>query len=548
MNRSAAEGAEKAIAGLRRLAGGILLLLLLILAGCATITPKPADIRQDGRATLPNDTASGKQLHREDAGGGVAELVELLRNKNLISAEEAGRIINRYKGSADGVKTAAVLTPPAATGAGEAVKIPASLADSLRKDLQEQIKIQVREEVPKEVKKLDLAAAVPEWMKRIRFGGDIRLRYESDRFDKKNADLAKPDAPTQLMNTKIDQDRFKYRVRVGAEVPVNDKVEAVVRLGTGNDSNPIATNSTMGDYMNRDRVYFDLAYLRWRPASILTFEGGRIPNPWFHTDLVWSPNLNLEGFALHVKKEATDLPKPFLTLGAFPLQQYDFSQRGKWLTAGQLGLEMKRKKGISAKIGAAYYNFSNMTGEANDPLNPGLTDWTAPLYQQKGNTLFDIGTGGVVKTALASEFKLFNVTGMLDIGFWDPVHIVLVGDYVKNFGFNRADVARRTGVANPEEWTDGYQVGIAVGYPVVREFGQWKAYLYYKYLGADAVVDAFTDADFHLGGTNARGWILGTDFGLSKNFWFSARWLTANEISGPALAIDVLQLDLNARF
>lgn len=427
-------------------------------------------------------------------------------------------------------------------------KSPATINEELKKDIQEQVKTQVSQEVPREIKKMDLAAAVSDWTRRVRFGGDVRLRYEGDRFDEKNADLAKPDSPTQLMNTKVDADRFKYRVRIGAEVSVNDQVDAVVRLATGNDANPVSTNSTMGDYMNRDRVYFDLAYLKWQPWKFFTFEGGRIPNPWFSTDLVWSPNLNFEGFALNVNKPVTETLTPFLTVGAFPLQQNDFSQRGKWLTAGQLGLEMKRPKGVSAKIGTAYYNFSNITGEANDPANPGLTDWTAPLFQQKGNTLFDIGTGGVIKTALASEFKILNITGNLDIGLWDPVHIVFSGDYVKNLGFDRADVALRTGNPDPEEWTTGYQIGMSVGYPKIQEFGQWKTYLNYKYLGADAVVDAFTDSDFHLGGTNAKGWIFGADLGLSKNFWLGVRWFTANEISGPPLAIDVLQVDLNARF
>ena len=61
-------------------------------------------------------------------------------------------------------------------------------------------------------------------------------------------------------------------------------------------------------------------------------------------------------------------------------------------------------------------------------------------------------------------------------------------------------------------------------------------------------MDAFTDSDFHLGGTNVRGWVMGTDYALSKNSWLTLRWLTADEISGPPLAIDVLQVDITARF
>ena len=71
---------------------------------------------------------------------------------------------------------------------------------------------------------------------------------------------------------------------------------------------------------------------------------------------------------------------------------------------------------------------------------------------------------------------------------------------------------------------------------------------FYKHLESDAVVDGFTDSDFHLGGTNAKGWISGVNFGLGKNTWLTARWLTANEISGPPLSIDVFQFDINARF
>jgi hypothetical protein len=67
------------------------------------------------------------------------------------------------------------------------------------------------------------------------------------------------------------------------------------------------------------------------------------------------------------------------------------------------------------------------------------------------------------------------------------------------------------------------------------------------------VVDAFDDPDFHLGGTNAKGWIFGAELGLMKNVWLTARWLSADQISpfqnstGP-FSVDVFQLDTNASF
>ena len=62
------------------------------------------------------------------------------------------------------------------------------------------------------------------------------------------------------------------------------------------------------------------------------------------------------------------------------------------------------------------------------------------------------------------------------------------------------------------------------------------------------MLDVFTDSDFGLGGTDTEGYILGFDIGVSKNAWLTTKWLSSNEIDGPPLSIDVLQLDLNTRF
>ncbi len=60
--------------------------------------------------------------------------------------------------------------------------------------------------------------------------------------------------------------------------------------------------------------------------------------------------------------------------------------------------------------------------------------------------------------------------------------------------------------------------------------------------------DAFTDSDFHLGGTNAKGYFIGGAFAPYRNVTIGGRWLSANEIVGDPFAIDVLQLDLNVAF
>lgn len=502
------------------------------------------DLLKNRGVISPSDAAAfmvGGFKDRPDRG--LTALVELLKERNVIKQEDAAGFIQRYGG-----KPAA--ERPRLAGSERTKEyleeMTREIAQEIQSDLTEHATIVAQEEVARGLKKeqANFAKAIPEWTNRIRWGGDIRLRYQADRYDKNNAILGKPTDPTTAMNTTMDQDHFKYRVRLGMTAKVNDMVDATFSLATGNETNPVSTNTALGNNFNKDKILIDQAYLRVQPWSWLTFYGGRMPNPWLYTDLVWDPDLNFDGAAMTLRKPYGNGWVPFFTAGAFPIQESDTTQQIKWLTAAQVGVEKANQTGIGFKLGAAYYNFRNMRGVAKDPLDPtNSTDWTAPGFQQKGNSLFAIRTN---KYAYASEFQELNVTGVLDIGWWHPYHVLFTADYVKNLGFD-LDEVRTLNPNVPDERAIGYQAGLTVGYPVIGEFGQWNLSFSYKYLDPDAVVDAFTDSDFHLGGTNAKGWILRANFGLMKNLWLGARWFTANEVNGPPLAIDVFQLDLNAR-
>ena len=163
----------------------------------------------------------------------------------------------------------------------------------------------------------------------------------------------------------------------------------------------------------------------------------------------------------------------------------------------------------------AYYDYENIIGKQN-PINQNIYDYTAPLFMQKGNTIFDISTTSTSKYALASDFKELDLIATVDLAYWDPIHVILLGDYVKNVAFNRDKTAALSG-RDPTNMQDyGYQVGLLVGYPTPRKLWQWNTFAYYKYIGTDAVVDAFNDSDFHLGGTNAKGWIIGAELASGR--------------------------------
>jgi len=493
-------------------------------------------------------------------------LIQLLRQKGVISDKEAREFLQR---SAE--KPA--MAPETRAGEPEALqeevkRLREQLDRSSEEALQRQ-RLADRKVEDLQTKLSDVNNKVfkSDWAQRIRFGGDIRLRYQGDYFDNNNALILDPNDPSKLLNTQEDRERFRYRARLAVLASITDpnrteagRFEVGMRVSTGNEKDPVSTNDTLGDYFNKDGIVLDQAYLKYtyKPSDALVFDwipqvaltGGRIPNPWFYTDLVWDHDLAFEGLAVSLQTDTREDArlKGFLTAGAFPLQEVEVSSRDKWLYGAQAGIEAKPVNDLSAKIGAAYYDYKNVVGKLNDPARPNEYDYTAPLFLQKGNTLFDIDPGTGIKPALASDYDLINVTAQLDYGRWHPIHVILTGDYVKNVGFEKSQVRSKTGSDDVEARTDGYSAGIQVGYPNIADFAEWNVLLVYKYLEADAVLDAFTDSDFHGGGTNAKGWALGGGFGLYHNVWLAVRWMTADEISGPPLSIDVLQVDVNARF
>jgi hypothetical protein len=151
------------------------------------------------------------------------------------------------------------------------------------------------------------------------------------------------------------------------------------------------------------------------------------------------------------------------------------------------------------------------------------------------------------------------VSAQLDLGFVGPTHVIIDGDWVKNLGFNEREIEQRTGF-QVDKQVRGWQTRLAVGYPDMHERFAWQGYVGYRWVQRDATVDAFTDQDFHLGGTDAEGYYLGGKFAFEKNSYVDLRWFSAKQIDGVELAgadstigglplaIDVFQLDINSSF
>lgn len=517
----------------------------------------------------------------------IEALVDILREKGVISTDEADSFINRYRSGipAKKEKGTVVTIIPEQKGR-EYIK---EITDEVNKEITKEV-TQTRDDLNfmtdelltrsrlAEERIVELEKRLTEdigtqlnkssWTNRIRWGGDVRIRYQKDLFDEENYDQIYDPDENKIVNTTIDRARYRYRVRLEATAEIMKKnpnfnvgkVDSGVRIATGNTGDPVSTNDTLGDYLNKDTIVLDRAYLawtykpdypKWGMIPQVTATAGRFANPWYSTDLVWDSDVNFEGMAINLETDTLlEHPfKAFITVGAFPLQELELYENDKWLIGGQMGFSYDKAMALSGKLAISYYDFRRTRGEFfNDPTGD-FTNNTQPIFRQIGNALVDINTNPVNETyALAGDYKLLNITGHLDYDYWFPYHIIYSFDYVRNIGFDAAEVAQLMNFSTYPEETEGYQLGLLFGYPVPRSFGEWNASLSYKYLQADAVVDAFTDSDFHLSGTNARGWILKWDFGLSNRLWISGRWISSDEIRSVPISIDKFILDLNAKF
>jgi len=505
-----------------------------------------------GEEAVSSDSPRESDSEGKKPDQGIQAIIDLLKEKGVISNDEAQRLIDRASQEAPPPQPKRIIR----IEPEERREITRGVAREIRQEVQEQVKCEIKDEITREAREKNLFGTVPGWVNRIRFGGDLRLRYEGIFFNKNNADLLRPDDPSQLMNTKEDRNRPRIRVRVTMDAKVNDRLDAGIALLASNERIPVSDYVTMGTaesgdgYWSMKKFLIHEAWLKWRPWPELTLWGGKMVPPFLYTNLLWDYDLRIEGAALQYDGKFFGKGfRSFVNLGIFPLQEEEFSDRDKWMTGGQVGLGWSSKN-LWGKLGLAYYDFHGITGVRNTLGRPNEFDFTAPRFQQKGNTLMDIDPGTGLRTALASDFNEVNVTSVFDIGHFHPVHVNILADWVCNLGYDRAEVISRVMPSEPlpHQETDGYHVGVTIGYPTPRDWAEWQLFGFYKHIGADCVVDAFNDSDFHLGGTNAKGWIIGGELGLGKNWWSRVRWLTADEIQGPPLSIDLLQVDLNTCF
>ena len=269
-----------------------------------------------------------------------------------------------------------------------------------------------------------------------------------------------------------------------------------------------------------------------------------------------------------------------------------FKSEDRYLFAAQAGVEFSPSEQVTLSLAGGYFHFDNVEGKVSQPCYWDelvcSTDITRPAFQQHGNTMFPIRSvipnpNNVPQSpenqyfGLASKFEILHVRGAVDYRPNDGFGVRLEGDFVKNLGWDRSTLLARAvnnlgpqstipdpdnsngtlTVDGPYEGGDiGWQARLTVGSVMNLNLagdwqakrGDWNAHVAYRRLESDAVIDGFADSDFHIGGTNNRGWQIGGNYAIARNTIVGFRWISAEEVAGAPFSVDRGFIDLMTRF
>lgn len=474
----------------------------LVAAACLAMAPLRADAPAKSTnvvVNLINRMVERGLLPREDAD-------ELIRHAEADAAEARAT-------QATVAQLAAAATQPvaAASSSSTSATAPATSADASGTVRVTYIPGSVRRQMVQEVKQEVMDQAYtdhwaaphqyPEWLTRLTFFGDLRVRYEGIYFPTNgtngndntgafpNFNAINTGAPFDVAGTvfspqlDVDQDRTRVRLRAraGLAFDLGEGFTSGLRVATGENNSPVSPNQSLGaagsgqgGSFSKYALWLDRAFLRYDVGSSARGAAvslGRFENPFFASTMIWDDDIGLDGAALQGRYELWEGVRPYAVAGLFPVYNTDlnfatnrpdkFKSEDKWLEAAQLGADWRIRRDLALKLGVAYYDFQNIAGKLSAPFVPltssdaGNTDATRPAFAQKGNTYMALRniTPSVLNNygtinqwqyfGLATPFRDVAATGKLDFTHFEPFTVSLSGEFVQNIAFHRGAVAKK---------------------------------------------------------------------------------------------------------
>ena len=315
------------------------------------------------------------------------------------------------------------------------------------------------------------STAKPEEPK-LKISGDLRLRAQGDYSDNDGANRTS----TQL------------RARVGATYALNERMTLGGRIVTGDSDDPNSTDVQLSNWNDDLQISLDLAYAQLNFGN-LKFYGGKIPNPFVRTDLVWDGDVNPQGASAVYKL-------PLAGGGAFRanglLFSVDEQAAGPDSTMGgvQLGFDSPSYGGFKYDLAGGYYRYSlgSLAGADSG-------DWRSNRRNPDGS--------------FASDYELVDVVaGLSWQGANEKWPLRVVGDYVRNLG----------AIDNQDT---GYSVDVSLGR--ASKAGDWRFTYGYSQTDVDAVLAAFSHDNIGIA-TNYNLHALTLDYTPMPKTTISAIW------------------------
>lgn len=368
------------------------------------------------------------------------------------------------------------------------------------------------------------AAAAPssQWnlspaTKALQFYGDARVRYEARYADDPAGD-------------QIDLQRFRYALRFGLRGDLFDNFYYGFRMDTG--SNPrspwvtfgtatASSSSTFPGPFGKSQAGLNVGqlYIGWHPSDWIDLSVGKMPNPLFTSPMVWSPNINPEGFAERFKYQVgpaqffanfaqflyDDLNPSFSSAGLGFNGVFGQQTDNIFMLAWQGGVAYQVTPNVSAKIAATIYNYIGLHQSTVNTAGSSSPYFGDDYIGEGAFGLEGAGSGaasgfsgfgtGVNNVAGAGSLNYpFNQVGLdnlevieipFDVDFKIPgphLEAHLFGDFAYNLeGSQRAQAAATaydqvvkanplgtvpapTGTLNPQTGdVKAYQIGVGIG-------------------------------------------------------------------------------------
>jgi Putative porin len=395
--------------------------------------------------------------------------------------------------------------------------------------------------------------------------GDLRLRYEYRggrlpdhfQFGQDNA------------NDWQERERERYRLRIGLRGTLLDDWFFGVRLETSASAR--STNVTFGADTSStspggggpfakgdDGIFVGQAYGGFKGFPGFTFTGGRMPNPFVNTRMVWDDDINPEGLAEQWKHT--------FTIGGGAAAPVSYSKDGKNV-APPPPPEPLVKIDVFANFGQFVYDDVNPT----NPIGPRPTteqpiggetqltpdtnafmlgwqvgakfDFPHILYFQLAPTLYNYtGDGNTFNIHFSGDPPINgdpqNQTGINSLLVFDipaeigwkvgKIPMRIFGDFATNFDADD----RATAAGHPDKGGQryAYQAGLGIGQ--LKKKRDWQIEGYWQHQEQFSLDPNLIDSDLFNSQLNQQGLVLTAGYMLADAVLFNVTYSYAWRING----------------